>query len=58
MPDTIISPSPVGKGITPEMPLEAPPEVKSMIFSFDPELMGKGGEIGRASCRDRVSSPV
>ena len=44
MSDTIISPSPVGKGITPEMPLEAPPEVKSMIFSFDPELMGKGGE--------------
>jgi len=42
--NTTITPSPVGKGITPEMPLEAPPEVKAMEFSFDPDLMGKGGE--------------
>jgi hypothetical protein len=42
--DIEIKPGPTGQGITPQMPVDPPQEVKDMTFSFDPELMGKGGE--------------
>lgn len=42
--DIEIKPGPTGQGITPQMPIDPPQEVKDMTFTFDPELMGKGGE--------------
>lgn len=36
-----IKPGVVGKGFTPEMPTEAPPEAKAMTFSADMSLIGK-----------------
>ncbi len=43
MADVPITSAPVGRGITPEMPIEVPANIKEMTFSPDPDLIGRGG---------------
>ena len=59
--DNIVT-TPTPAGLTPQFAKEPPKEILGQKFTLDdvpsPNTIVTGKQIGRASCRERVSSPV